>query len=89
MPCIKELADVLILIEELPETWQRQAAAKLVRVLESAEREAAEEGLSPDERRDVRWAEVLTYWGARDKAFTERLKRQRPLIERFGRFSHD
>ena len=86
MTCVKELADVMGLIEELPEAWQRQAVTKLVTVLECAESEAAEEGLSPGERRDIRWAQVLTYWEKRDKTFADRLRMQRPLIERFGEF---
>lgn len=86
MACIKELADVMGLVEELPEAWQRRAVTKLVKVLECAEIEAAEAGLSPSERRDIRWAEVLAYWERRDKTFADRLRMQRPLIERFGEF---
>jgi hypothetical protein len=89
MPCIKELADVLVLVEALPETWQRQAVTELMRVLELAERDVAEEGLSPRERREYRWAELLTFWEKKDKAFADRLRRQRPLLEQFGEFPED
>jgi uncharacterized protein YmfQ (DUF2313 family) len=87
--CIKELADVLVLIDELPELWQRRAAAQLERVLELAEREAAEQGLSSRERWDHRWAEYLAIWEKKDKAFAARLRRQRACIERFGEFAGD
>jgi len=87
--CIKELADVLVLIEELPAPWQRQGAAKLACVLELAEREASEEGLSSRERREHRWAEYLAVWQKKDKAFAARLKRLRACIERFGEFPDD
>lgn len=89
MPCIKELADVLVLVEELPETWQRQAVTQLIRVLELAEREVAEEGLSPVERRELRWAEFLTFWEKRDKAFADLLRRQRAWVEQFGELPYE
>jgi uncharacterized protein YmfQ (DUF2313 family) len=87
--CIKELADVLVLIDELPASWQRRAAAQLERVLEHAEREAAEQGLSSRERCEHRWAEYLAIWEKKDKAFAARLRRQRACIERFGEFAGD
>jgi uncharacterized protein YmfQ (DUF2313 family) len=87
--CIKELADVLVLIDELPGSWQRRAAAQLERVLEHAEREAAEQGLSSRERCEHRWAEYLALWEKKDKAFAARLRRQRACIERFGEFTGD
>ena len=89
MGCIKELADVLVLIDELPKLWQRRAAAQLERVLEHAEREAAEQGLSSRERCDHRWAEYLAIWEKKDKAFAARLRRQRACMERFGEFAGD
>jgi hypothetical protein len=85
--CIKELADVLVLIDELPESWQRRAAAQLEHILERAEREAAEQGLSARKRCEHRWAEYLAMWEKKDKAFAARLKKQRACIERFGEFA--
>ncbi len=87
--CIKELANVLVLIDDLPESWQRRAAAQLERVLEHAERDAAEQELSSRERCEHRWAEYLAMWEKKDEAFAGRLRKQRACIERFGDFASD
>ncbi len=89
MGCLKELTDVLVLIDELPESWQRRAAQQWERILEHAERDAAEQGLSSRERREHRWAEYLAMWEKKDKAFAARLRKQRACIERFGEFPSD
>jgi predicted RNA-binding protein len=53
----RELQDIMILVADLPERWQKKAEKQLIDILDRAEREASEEALPVHEKRRVRDAE--------------------------------
>lgn len=53
MAAIRELSDILVLVEQLPDEWQRKAVKALLQVLYANEGDVSEAHLTGRERREL------------------------------------